>query len=92
MAAVNLAQYFGDKKEEFIKTARLWGGKSSPYGEFGIKFEIFPDLNWIIALWQGDAEFPARAQYLFDRKLDHLFQLDIIWALGNLVAAKFKIN
>lgn len=89
MASLVLAQQFGDNGGEFIKRARLWGGQPSPFGEFGVKFEIFPGLNWTIALWEGDTEFPARAQYLFDRKLDRMFQLDIIWAIGNLVAAKF---
>jgi len=92
MASINVAQYFETKGEEFIKTARLWGGKSAPYGEFGIKFELFPGLHWIVALWLKDAEFPARAQYLFDRKLERLFKFDIIWALGNLVASKLRIN
>ncbi len=89
MSSVILAQKFGDNGTEFINRARLWGGQPAPYGEFGIKFELFPDLNWIIALWEGDSEFPARAQYLFDRKLDRMFQLDIIWAIGNLIVKKF---
>ena len=89
MASIILAQHFGDNGGKFIKRARLWGGQPAPYGEFGVKFEIFPGLNWTIALWEEDAEFTARAQYLFDRKLDRIFQLDIIWAIGNLVAAKF---
>lgn len=89
MASTILAQRFGSNGKEFIKRARLWGGEPAPYGEFGVKFEIFPGLNWTIALWESDSEFPARAQYLFDRKLDRILQLDIIWAIGNLVAAKF---
>ncbi len=89
MASTILAQRFGDNGIEFMKKARLWGGEPAPYGEFGVKFEIFPGLNWTIALWEGDSEFPARVQYLFDRKLDRMFQLDIIWAIGNLIAAKF---
>ena len=89
MASKILAQQFGDNGREFLKRAHLWGGQPAPYGEFGVNFEIFPGLNWTIALWEGDSEFPARAQYLFDRKLDRIFQLDIIWAIGNLVAAKF---
>ncbi len=90
MASVIIAQKFGDKGTEFIKKAQTWGGRPAPYGEFGIKFEIFPGLSWIIALWEGDNEFPARAQYLFDRKLEQMFQLDIVWAIGNLIAAKFS--
>ncbi len=88
MASVILAQSYSNNGGELIKKSRLWGGQPAPYGEFGVKFEIFPGLNWTIALWESDPEFPARAQYLFDRKLDRIFQLDIIWALGNLVAAK----
>ena len=89
MASIILAQRYGDNGREFMETARLWGGLPAPYGEFGINFELFPGLNWTIALWESDSEFPARAQYLFDRKLDQIFQLDIIWAIGNLVATKF---
>ena len=89
MASKILAQRFEDNGREFMKRAQLWGGVPAPYGEFGINFEIFPGLNWTVALWESDNEFPARAQYLFDRKLDRIFQLDIIWAIGNLVAAKF---
>jgi len=89
MASIILAQRLGDNGREFMKRALLWGGQPAPYGEFGINFEIFPGLNWTIALWESDSEFPARAQYLFDRKLDRIFQLDIIWAIGNLVAGKF---
>ena len=89
MASVILARRFADNGAEFLKRAQLMGGQPAPYGEFGIEFEVFPGLNWTIALWESDSEFPARAQYLFDRKLDMIFPLDVIWALGNLVAAKF---
>jgi len=89
MASVILARCFADNGAEFLKRAQLMGGQPAPYGEFGVEFEVFPGLNWIIALWESDSEFPARAQYLFDRKLDKILPLDVIWALGNLVAAKF---
>jgi len=89
MASVILARRFANNGAEFLKRAQLMGGRPAPYGEFGVEFEIFPGLNWTIALWESDSEFPARAQYLFDRKLDMIFPLDVIWALGNLVAAKF---
>ena len=89
MASTILSQRYGGNGRKFMKKSRLWGGEPAPYGEFGIKFEIFPGLNWTVALWEGDSEFPARVQYLFDRKLDRIFQLDIIWAIGNLIAAKF---
>ena len=89
MASIILARRFADNGVGFLKRAQLLGGQPAPYGEFGVEFEICPGLNWTIALWERDSEFPARAQYLFDRKLDQIFQLDVIWALGNLIAAKF---
>jgi len=89
MASIILARRFADNGVGFLKRAQLLGGQPAPYGEFGVEFEICPGLNWTIALWERDSEFPARTQYLFDRKLDQIFQLDVIWALGNLIAAKF---
>jgi len=60
----------------------------APHGEYGIEFNWFPELSWIVALWEVDDEFEARVEYLFDRNIEKLFALDVIWVLGNVVARK----
>lgn len=88
MASVRLAKRFAKNGAGFIAAGQRWGGKPVDFGEFALTFTIFPGLDWVVALWEEDDEFPARAQYLFDRNLGQFFQLDVIWALGNVVAAK----
>ena len=88
MASVKIAEAFARNGKELLARGREWGGVEAAYGEFAVSFTVFPGLEWIVALWEADEEFPARARYLFDRSLEKVFQLDLIWALGNVVAAK----
>jgi len=88
MASVLIARYFAHDGKAFLARGRALGGVSSSYGEYGIEFCWFPGLSWIVALWEEDEEFAARAEYLFDRNIEKLFALDVIWALGNVTARK----
>jgi len=89
MASVLIARHFVRDGRAFINRGLALGGVPSSYGEYGIEFCWFPGLSWIVALWEEDEEFAARAEYLFDRNIEKLFALDVIWALGNVVANKF---
>ena len=88
MASVLIARHFSRDGQAFLDRGMALGGVPSSYGEFGIEFGWFPGLSWIVALWEADDEFDARAEYLFDRSIESLFALDVIWALGNVVAGK----
>ena len=88
MASALVARRFAGDGSRFLEAGKKWGGKPADFGEFALSFTIFPGLDWSIALWEEDEEFSARAQYLFDKNLEQIFQLDVIWALGNVVAAK----
>ena len=92
MASALVARRFARDGSRFLEVGRKWGGKPVDFGEFALSFTIFPGLDWIIALWEEDEEFSARAQYLFDKNLEQMFQLDVIWALGNVVAAKISAD
>jgi len=92
MASVKIARKFAREGGEFLRRGRAWGGRPVEYGEYALEFTVFPGLEWIVVLWEEDEEFPARAQYLFDRGLARIFQLDVIWALGNVVAAKLLLQ
>lgn len=88
-AACLIADHFAEDGSGFLQKGLEWGGVPADFGEFGQRFTIFPGLDWYVVLWEADEEFTARAQYLFDRGLSQVFALDVIWALGNVVAAKF---
>ena len=88
MASVRVAHCYAKDGDKFLQAGSRWGGKQVDFGEFALSFTVLPGLDWIVALWEEDDEFPARAQYLFDKNLEQIFQLDVIWALGNVVATK----
>lgn len=88
MASALVAQRFARNGSQLLGVGGKWGGQPADFGEFSISFTIFPGIEWVVAIWEEDDEFPARAQYLFDKNLERIFQLDLIWALGNVVAAK----
>ncbi len=92
MASVRIAREFARKGGEFLRRGRYWGGRPEAYGEFALRFTVFPGLDWVVVLWEEDEEFPARAQYLFDRGLARVFRLDVIWALGNVIAEKLLLQ
>ncbi|MBW1646461.1 MAG: DUF3786 domain-containing protein [Deltaproteobacteria bacterium] len=91
MASVLIARRFARRGREFRQRGLAAGGREAPYGEYGVEFTWFPGCRWLVALWEEDEEFPARATYLFDRCLEELFALDVVWALGNVVAARFGV-
>jgi len=88
MASALLARRYAKDGLQLLEAGKKWGGKPVDFGEYALSFTIFPGLDWNIALWEEDEEFSARVQYLFDKNLEQIFQLDVIWALGNVVAAK----
>ncbi len=88
MASALIAQHFARDGSQLLGKGEKWGAKPADFGEFALSLTIFPGLEWIVALWEEDDEFPARALYLFDKNIEQMFQLDVIWALGNVVAAK----
>ncbi|MEA1922308.1 MAG: DUF3786 domain-containing protein [Pseudomonadota bacterium] len=88
MASALIAQHFGRDGSQLLEKGEKWGAKPADFGEFALSFTIFPGVEWIVALWEEDDEFPARALYLFDKNIEQMFQLDVVWALGNVVAAK----
>lgn len=88
MASALIAERFALNGSRLLVKGETWGAKPAEFGEFALSFTLFPGLEWIVALWEEDDEFPARALYLFDKNIEQMFQLDVIWALGNVVASK----
>jgi hypothetical protein len=88
MASVLVAKRFATDGAGMLAAARLLGGEEADFGEFGARFTLFPGIDWIVALWAADEEFPAAARFLFDRLLERIYALDVIWALGNVVARR----
>jgi hypothetical protein len=70
--------FFGDKPEEIVKTAAIFGGEPADYGDVAVKINAFNRVPLTIALWRGDDEFGPEGSILFDSTVsEHLTNDDI---------------
>ena len=61
-----LLQYFGNKPDRFMEVGLSLGGERYTYGDISLLMRPFPRVPLVFVLWQGDEEFPASANILYD--------------------------
>ena len=81
-----LKKVFGQDKEGFRKVARELQGTAIDAGDAGFTFQLLPKISLELVLWEGDEEFPAEANILFEDNIsDYLSPEDVAWLSGMLV-------
>jgi hypothetical protein len=81
-----LKKTFGTNIQGLVKAAVKLGGQAIPAGDAGFEFRVLPRIPVQLILWEGDAEFPAEANILFDETIgDILSPEDVAWLSGMLV-------
>jgi hypothetical protein len=68
--------------EKFRRICADSGGKAMGMADLAFAFEISPEIPVAVLYWQGDDDFGAEARLLFDRSIEKLLPLDIIFALA----------
>jgi hypothetical protein len=58
--------------------------------ECGWRFEFFDGLFMSIIIWQGDDEFPSKAQILFDDNFPDAFSAEDIAVAGDICISRLK--
>ena len=84
-----LVEHFGEQPHVLIDTAGKLGGHTVAYGDVAVTINAFSRVPVTIVLWQGDEEFPAQGDILFDAAIsDYISTYDvtvlcesIIWKL-----------
>lgn len=84
-----LAAKYGDKKEEFIKRGKELGADVLDHGDAALNIYPLPRMPVVLILWEGDEEFPPRADLLFDSTCELHAPLDIIWSVAMLSVLAF---
>jgi hypothetical protein len=67
----------------FQRAAEALGGQPLELGSAGYAFEVLPQVWLAVVYWEGDEEFPAQAQILFDRADTHYMPTDGLAILGS---------
>ncbi len=66
MALNPIARTFAGHPEKFLEKARALGGEIEKFGDASVTFKAFPTIELTVIFWDGDEEFPASANMLFD--------------------------
>jgi hypothetical protein len=83
-----LARKFGRSAKEFKGVGHRLGGKPMDVRDASFSLLAFPHVPLQYVLWEGDDEFPATAQLLFDASVEHYLSLEDIVVLGQIVTGR----
>ena len=88
-----LARSFNDDRSGFEEAASRLGGVPWPQGDRNLGdsaylFQALPRIPLLVVFWQGDEDFPASFQILFDASASHYLPTDVCAILGGTLARK----
>lgn len=88
-----LKKVFGQNKSGFVNAAKHLKGLAIETGDAGFEFHVFPKIPLRLILWEGDDEFPAEANILFDEAIGQILSPeDAAWLAGMLVYRLIQIS
>ena len=79
---------FGERLDAFRAAAEGLDGEARDMGDAAYEFRPLPRVPMTVRLWAADDEFPARAQFLFDKAADRQLPIDALWVLAKIVAKR----
>jgi hypothetical protein len=88
-----LVKAFGSDRVAFARAASSQDGRPYPLGDAAFIFHALPRVALLVIFWQGDEDFPASFQILFDSSASHYLPTDACAILGSslthrLIAAR----
>ncbi len=83
-----LSQKYGSNIGKFIEKGIVHGGETYPGGAAGLVIPVFPKISIAFLLWEGEDEFPPRAQILFDSVAAAYFSTATLFLLAKQALAR----
>jgi len=81
-----LKKVFGQNISGFCRAAEKLQARKIENGDAGFEFIMFPAVPLQLVLWEGDDEFPAEANILFDQTIGRILSPeDVAWLAGMVV-------
>lgn len=81
---------FGNKTDLFKKAAVQLGGCKQSLGDLSYTFKVLPKVPVTVVLWEGDDEFPASANILFDKAAADYLATEDYAVLSSLLVVRLK--
>ncbi len=83
-----LVERYGNDLQGFRQASSRLEGERMDMADAAVRLKPFPRLHLYYLLWEGDEEFPARMNVLFERSIENILAADAIWALVNRVSTE----
>ena len=81
-----LKKVFGQNISGFSRAAEKLRARIIENGDAGFEFRVLPAVPLQLILWEGDDEFPAEANILFDETIGRILSPeDVAWLAGMVV-------
>lgn len=87
-ATMPLAQAFGTAPARFAEAALALGGQPLTLGDHSFHIPALPKIPLAVVLWEGDDEFAAKSNILFDSVSPTHLSTAALWVLGVELAHK----
>jgi len=84
-----VAERYVARFDDFVACCKRLGGEVVSHGDAAVRLYPFPRVPVVGVLWNGDDEFPPRADLLFDSSCPQQLAPDIIWAVASLTCQVF---
>ena len=75
---------FGNNPEKLLAVGKKFNGKPAKYGDYSITINSLPRIPITYVLWQGDEEFSASGNVLFDASASDYLQTEDYAYLASL--------
>lgn len=79
---------FKNEPQKLLVAAAALGGHKSDYGDIAVTIDAFPYVPLTVVLWQGDKEFPADGNIMFDSTIPDYLPTEDITILCEVIAWK----
>ncbi len=81
-----IEELFSGRTEALRKACEELGGVPMPQGDVGYRLSVYPGLSIAILFWDGDEEFPAKANILFDSRItDFMHEENVVGVASDMV-------
>ena len=77
-----VAAEYGANRAGFLERGKMLAGEEVKLADAAVRLRPLPRIPVVVTLWLGDAEFPARADILFDSTCELQLPTDVLWSVA----------
>ncbi|MCS6908136.1 MAG: DUF3786 domain-containing protein [Anaerolineales bacterium] len=83
-----LGRHFSNQLNRMEEAVRACGGSPYPFANQAYLFWVLPRVPLLLVYWEGDEDFPANYQILFDASIDSYLPTDACAIAGSMLTRK----